>query len=87
VMDFDALFRLLVWVYRDQQAHRLLVRPADWFLWAVETSAGLDDLPRPCVAPEAATVHSAVLGLPARPPKPSLSSITQRLMRPQSHPA
>lgn len=60
-----SLWELLVWAYRDQRAHWYLARPADWFLWAVEESAGLDDLPRSPVHIDAAIVHAAVLELPA----------------------
>jgi hypothetical protein len=65
VRQYRSLWELLVWAYRDQRAHWYLARPCDWFLWAVEESAGLDDLPRPPVHVDAAIIHAAVLDLGA----------------------
>jgi hypothetical protein len=53
---------LLVWTYREQQAHRILRHLHRWFEFAVAISglAG-DDAPRPQLDPDAALVHGTVM--------------------------
>jgi hypothetical protein len=58
-----SLWEILIWTYRDQMAHRYLRKPVDWFLWAIETSAQLDDMPRPMVHQDAAAIHASVMTL------------------------
>ena len=57
------LWELLVWVYRDQLAHRLLANNVAWFEWGVAMS-GHVEAGRPSVHIDAAIVHAEVLQLP-----------------------
>ena len=55
-------WELLVWTYRDQQAHRYLKQPRDWFAYMVDLNrfAG-GDAPRAKLHSDAVQVHAAVL--------------------------
>ncbi len=55
-------WELLVWTYRDQQAHRYLKRPGDWYAYMVDLGgfAGAD-APRPKLHSDAVQVHTAVI--------------------------
>lgn len=57
------LWQILVWTYREQQAHRYLRSPFDWFIYELSAQEVIEDMPRPAVHADAAAVHRAVCDL------------------------
>lgn len=55
------LWEALVWVYCEQKAHLYLKHERDWVWWAWETAEMIEDMPRPLVHRDAATIHGAVV--------------------------
>jgi hypothetical protein len=85
------LFELLVWVYRDQRAHKYLRKPQDWWRLLIDSDDLLSpDKHRPQLRRDAVAVHAAVVelaelghplvhyALQAAPPEPWDHSITPR---------
>ena len=60
-----SLLDMLVWTYRDQQAHRYLRDPADWFWYVIGKDAAVELDERPAVHRDAVLVHANVMELEA----------------------